>query len=149
QNEILIGNCRALFQSNLSGGLRRAFDSNVMRLRSDIVDDESGIELYVERNIVAAAEAKRRHLWSYPRSIWNLIGVRTKAVSSFRSLLFARDVTRSDNHRKNKFVLAIFIFQCFDVADCDLDLFTGQNVGNRLGENVRSFLIEQTCYLSI
>jgi len=55
----------------------------------------------------------------------------------------SRDVARADHHGKDEFVRARFIAQGFDVADGDGDLFAGEDVRDRLRENVRTLLIEQ------
>src|ERR1043166_5470291 len=119
-----------------------------MRIRVNAIDDQTGIELNVERNIMTATQSRRRHLRGYARSIGNLISVSRKAVSAFRDLRIAGNVTRSDNHWENKLIRAIFVLQSLNVADCDLDLITGQNICYRLREDVRPFLIKQTRCLS-
>src|SRR5262245_3438269 len=97
---------------------------------------------------MTASESRQRHLWSYSRSIGNLISIRRKAVSAFRDLLVAWNVTRANNHREDKLVCTFFVFQCLNVANCYLDLIAWQNVRDRLREDVRPFLIKQTCRLS-
>src|ERR1043166_3594792 len=92
------------------------------------IDNQTSIELNVERNIMTATQSRRRHLWSYSRSIGNLISIRSKPIPAFRDLLLARNVARSDNHRENKLIGTVFVLQSLNVANCDLDLITGQNI---------------------
>ena len=63
--------------------------------------------------------------------------------------LVAGNVAWPNDHGKHEFVRAIFVLQGLDIADRNLDLFTGKNVGDRLRENVWSFLIQETRSLAI
>ena len=63
--------------------------------------------------------------------------------------LVAGNVAWSNDQGKHEFVRAIFVLQGLDIADRNLDLFTGKNVGDRLRENVWPFLIQKTCSLPI
>ena len=61
----------------------------------------------------------------------------------------AGNVARPNDHRKHEFIRAVFVFQILDVADRNPDLFTRKNVGDRLREDVWSFLIQKTRCLAI
>src|SRR6266567_2620420 len=80
------------------------------------------------------------------RSVRYLIRVWRKTISVCICLGAARvagNVARPNDHGKHEFVRAIFVLQGLDIADRNLDLFAGKNVGDRLRENVWSFLIQK------
>ena len=92
------------------------------------------------------AHAFGDRLWRNARSVRHLIGIWRKTISACIWLGAGRvagNVARPNDHGKHEFIRAVFVFQSLDIADRNLDLFTGQNVGDRLRENVRSFLIQK------
>src|SRR5687768_3924301 len=100
-----------------------------VRLRREIVDDQTGIERYVERDVVAASHVRWRRFGRDTRSIRDSIGVGRIATATAPVIesLFSGNVAWSNNHRKDELVRAIHVTQLFDVADGDLDLFAGKN----------------------
>src|SRR5262245_23923125 len=80
--------------------------------------------------------------WSDSRGIGHLVCAGLLWVG------IARDVTWTNNHREHKLVRAILVLQRFDIADRNLHLFTRKDVGDRLSEDIWTFLVEQTCNLA-
>src|SRR5687768_14479721 len=119
-----------------------------MRFRSEVVDCQSRIEADVERNIMSGSHAGGRWLRSDSRAVWNLIGIWCKTIAGLSAGGVTRNVSGSDNHRKNKLVSSILVFQCLNITNRDLDFFPRKNVCDRLGEDIWSFLVQQAGHLS-
>ena len=49
----------------------------------------------------------------------------------------------ADDHGEDEFVPAVGIFQCVEILDVDVDLLAGFDVGDRLSEDVGTFLRQQ------
>src|SRR6266705_2902793 len=82
------------------------------------------------------------------RSVRHTIRIGCETIS-FRANRLARHITRADDHRKHEFIRPVFILKSLDVTNRDLDLFAGKDVRDRLREDVRPLLIEETCSLTI
>src|SRR6266849_7466982 len=95
---------------------------------------------------MTGAHAFRRRRRCNSRTVRHAIRVGRETVSPGTSLAAggrAGNVTWSDHHRKDKFIRTVFVFQSLDITDRNLDLLTGQNVGDGLGEDVWPLLIQQ------
>ena len=103
----------------------------VVRGRTNLLNRHAGIEIDLDRDIASVSRFgdRRRNL----RRIFDA----------------ARNIPRSDSHRKDKFIRPILVFQRFDVRDLDHDSFAGHNVGDGLRENIRPLLIEQARRLAL
>src|SRR2546428_7752593 len=101
--------------------------------------------------MVAGAHAFGERVWRNARSVRHLIGVWRKTISVCIWLGAGRvagNVARPNDHGKHEFIRAVFVLQSLDIADRNLDLFAGKNVGDRLREDVWPFLIQKASSLA-
>src|SRR5688572_29886197 len=81
--------------------------------RREIVDDQTGIERYVERDVVAASHIRWRRFGSDTRSVRDSIGIGRIAAATAPVIesLGSGNVARSNHHRKHELIRAIHVAQ--------------------------------------
>src|SRR5207302_1069034 len=142
ENEVFVRDHSFVAQADAGAAGALTINFDVVRFGTDILNGDAGIEREFHRDVVTGARAFGGDPRGDVRCVRNAIGVGRPAAALMAGRL-SGNIARADHQRKYEFVGAFFIAQGFDVADGDGDLFAGQDVGDRLREDVGTLLIEQ------
>ena len=149
KNEILVGNRRLVLERDPGTMVVGTLDIDLVRLRTERIDRDARIQGHVQRNVVTDAHAFGHGLRRDARRVGHPIGVRSETVSLITELGTdggacgrARNVTRTNHHRKNKLIPAIGVFQRMDVLDVHINFFAWFDVCDGLTKDIRPLLSE-------
>ena len=149
QDEILVRNLGRIAQAHDRRACACVLHINLVRRRTQILNGHAGIERHRDGDVVSGARAGRRDRRRDLRSIGNFVRIRSRASALMSNGCGSRNVARSNHHRKNKLITAIFVFEPHNVTEGHVHSLARRNVSDRLRKNVGPLLVKQSRYFAL